>query len=39
MSSPRFEPWLIPDTISSGSNPTSPSAANRTQSTGVPSVA
>src|SRR3954468_1532355 len=39
MSSPRFEPWLIPDTIRSGSDSTSPSAAKRTQSTGVPSVA
>src|SRR3954451_18761056 len=39
MSSPRLEPWLMPDTISSGSNSTRPSAAKRTQSTGVPSVA
>src|SRR5215212_9663152 len=39
MSSPRFEPWLMPDTISSGSKSISPSAAKRTQSTGVPSVA
>ncbi len=39
MSSPRFEPWLMPDTISSGWNGISPSAAKRTQSTGVPSVA
>ena len=39
MSSPRFEPWLIPETISSGSNSMRPRAANRTQSTGVPSVA
>src|SRR4051794_1528372 len=39
MSSPRLAPWLMPDTISSGSAPTSPSEANRTQSTGVPSVA
>src|SRR3954471_18143074 len=39
MSSPRFEPWLIPETISSGWNSTSPSVANLTQSTGVPSVA
>ena len=29
----------MPDTISSGSNSTRPSAAKRTQSTGVPSVA
>ena len=39
MSSPRLEPWLIPETISSGRSPTSPSSANLTQSTGVPSVA
>ena len=39
MSSPRLAPWLMPETISSGSNSTSPSAAKRTQSTGVPSVA
>ena len=39
MSSPRLEPWLIPDTISSGGSPSSPRSANRTQSTGVPSVA
>ena len=39
MSSPRLAPWLMPDTISSGSNSTRPSAAKRTQSTGVPSVA
>ena len=40
MSSPRFEPWLIPDTTSSASNPSiRPSRASRTQSTGVPSVA
>ena len=39
MSSPRLAPWLMPDTISSGWNPISPSAAKRTQSTGVPSVA
>src|SRR5437763_498456 len=39
MSSPRLAPWLIPDRISSGSDSTSPSAAKRTQSTGVPSVA
>src|SRR5215212_5639186 len=39
MSSPRFAPWLIPDTISSGGSSISPSAAKRTQSTGVPSVA
>src|SRR4051794_16409076 len=38
MSSPRFTPWLIPETISSGSKPSiSPSDASRTQSTGVPS--
>ena len=29
----------MPETISSGSNSISPSAAKRTQSTGVPSVA
>ena len=39
MSSPRLAPWLMPDTISSGTNSISPSAAKRTQSTGVPSVA
>src|SRR5947209_951122 len=39
MSSPRFEPWLMPDTISSGGSSISPSTANLTQSTGVPSVA
>src|SRR6266540_6094150 len=39
MSSPRLEPWLMPETISSGRSPTSPSSAKRTQSTGVPSVA
>ncbi len=39
MSSPRLAPWLIPETISSGSNSISPSVAKRTQSTGVPSVA
>src|SRR5215212_6481748 len=39
MSSPRFEPWLIPDTISCGWNSIKPSVAKRTQSTGVPSVA
>src|SRR5918992_442480 len=39
MSSPRFEPWLMPETISSGSKSIRPSAAKRTQSTGVPSVA
>ena len=40
MSSPRLEPWLMPETISSASKAsTSPSAAKRTQSTGVPSVA
>ncbi len=39
MSSPRLEPWLIPETISSGGSPSSPRSANRTQSTGVPSVA
>src|ERR671915_1506347 len=39
MSSPRLAPWLIPDTISSGSRSIRPSAAKRTQSTGVPLVA
>ncbi len=39
MSSPRFAPWLMPETISSGWNPIRPRVANRTQSTGVPSVA
>src|SRR3954454_8302348 len=39
MSSPRLEPWFIPETISSGRSTTSPSSAKRTQSTGVPSVA
>src|SRR5215207_6118232 len=39
MSSPRLEPWLMPDTISSGSKSIRPRAAKRTQSTGVPSVA
>src|SRR3954453_7172825 len=39
MSSPRFAPWLMPDTISSGTNSSSPSTAKRTQSTGGPSVA
>ncbi len=39
MSSPRLAPWLMPETISSGTNSISPSAAKRTQSTGVPSVA
>src|SRR5215213_1998859 len=39
MSSPRFAPWLIPDTISSGGASIRPSEAKRTQSTGVPSVA
>ncbi len=39
MSSPRLAPWLMPETISSGVCSTSPSAAKRTQSTGVPSVA
>src|SRR5918996_2207351 len=39
MSSPRLDPWLIPDTISSGSSSIRPSAAKRTQSTGVPLVA
>src|SRR4051794_11795948 len=39
MSSPRLEPWLIPETISSGWNSISPSVAKRTQTTGVPSVA
>src|SRR3954454_22730999 len=38
MSSPRLEPWLIPETISSGRSPTRTSSAKRTQSTGVPSV-
>src|SRR5215217_5041763 len=39
MSSPRFEPWLMPETIRSGRSPTSLRSPNRTQSTGVPSVA
>src|SRR4051812_1376669 len=40
MSSPRLEPWLIPDTTRSASKPSiRPSFARRTQSTGVPSVA
>ena len=39
MSSPRFVPWLMPETISSGCDSVSPSTAKRTQSTGVPSVA
>src|SRR5918992_1262035 len=39
MSSPRLAPWLMPDTISSGSKSIRPRAANRTQSTGVPLVA
>ena len=40
MSSPRFEPWLMPETIRSAVKPSiRPSAAKRTQSTGVPSVA
>ncbi len=40
MSSPRLEPWLMPETIRSGSKPSiSPRLANRTQSTGVPSHA
>ena len=40
MSSPRFAPWLIPETIRSGfCSPVSPRSAKRTQSTGVPSVA
>src|ERR671916_633169 len=39
MSSPRLAPWLMPDTISSGSKSIRPSAAKRTQSTGVPLVA
>src|SRR4051794_1510521 len=40
MSSPRFEPWLIPETTASALKPsTRPSLASRTQSTGVPSVA
>src|SRR5919109_2208490 len=39
MSSPRFAPWLMPETISSGSKSSRPSVPKRTQSTGVPSVA
>ena len=40
MSSPRLEPWLIPETTSSASKPSiRPRWASRTQSTGVPSVA
>src|SRR5215217_5043152 len=40
MSSPRLEPWLMPATTRSGWKPSiSPSAASRTQSTGVPSQA
>src|SRR5215213_1212461 len=39
MSSPRFAPWLMPETISSGGASIRPSSAKRTQSTGVPSVA
>jgi hypothetical protein len=40
MSSPRLEPWLMPETIRSAVKPSiSPSEAKRTQSTGVPSVA
>src|SRR5829696_6061798 len=39
MSSPRFAPWLMPDTISSGGSSIRPRDAKRTQSTGVPSVA
>src|SRR3954452_3497369 len=39
MSSPRLEPWLMPETISSGWNAIRPSVANLTQSTGVTSVA
>ena len=40
MSSPRLEPWLMPETTMSASKPsTRPSMARRTQSTGVPSVA
>src|SRR3954453_16221424 len=40
MSSPRFEPWLMPETTASAlKSSTSPSLARRTQSTGVPSVA
>src|SRR4051794_7813152 len=40
MSSPRFEPWLMPETIRSALKPSiSPSEAKRTQSTGVPSHA
>ena len=38
MSSPRFDPWLIPDTISSG-RPRSGRAPRIGRSTGVPSVA
>src|SRR5215210_1865434 len=36
MSSPRFSPWLIPETTISGSKSMSPRATRRTQSTGVP---
>ena len=36
MSSPRFSPWLIPETTMSGSKSMSPRATSRTQSTGVP---
>ena len=40
MSSPKLDPWLIPETTSSALNPAiSPSLASLTQSTGVPSVA
>src|SRR3954470_14956402 len=40
MSSPRLQPWLMPETIRSAVKPsTSPSDAKRTQSTGVPSGA
>src|SRR5215208_2281371 len=40
MSSPRLEPWLMPETTRSGWKPSiSPRAASRTQSTGVPSQA
>src|SRR4051812_21175940 len=40
MSSPRFEPWLMPETMRSAVKPSmSPSAAKRTQSTGGPAVA
>ena len=38
MSSPRLPPRLMPETMRSGLRSSSPSAAMRTQSTGVPSV-